>query len=322
MKTSSLASLVVLISGFGAMFACSAQQEDSRPNRSGSTGDAGSGGTGFAGTGVAGTYSSAGTYSTAGTYNTAGTYGAGGTGTAGTYGTAGTGTAGTGVAGTFSAGGTGTAGTGTAGTGTAGTGTAGTGTAGSGAAGGGAVTCDTKFALGTDGFVRAPGAGGECWHGYASAGCDSGSMCAPKTYASCAAPCMLNFSGMVGPANAGNSYAGVAYIGFNINQATGTSTSTPMKVSGSGLNVNYTSTGPAVRIQISSGTSAATRWCANLTGSATIPYAMFNTKCFDTPADGVAFMPGTDMIDQVQIIVPGGAALAPFSVTITSIADM
>jgi hypothetical protein len=184
------------------------------------------------------------------------------------------------------------------------------------------VACDAAFAVGADGFVRAPAAGGGCWHGYASAGGDTGSMVMPTSFGSCGMGCMLKASGMVGPATMENSYAGVVYLGFNVNQAAGASAKTTVTPTGTSLAVQYTNTGASaiVRVQISAGSAATTRWCAPLTSaSATIPYAMFNTECWEGGA-GTAY--AMQPIDTVQLIIPGGATAAAFDITLVSVKDM
>src|SRR6185503_5814179 len=223
---------------------------------------------GFSGTFTGGTTATGGFSGTV-TGGTPGTGGVSGTpATGGNFPTGGTVTGGT--AGTFPTGGV--AGVGVTG-GTGGTpSTAGTGS--------GMTTCDAAFAAGADGFIRAPGASG-CWHGYAYAGGDTGSTVMPTTFAMCGMGCMLHVSGTLGAATAANAYAGVAFLGFNINQAAGASAVGTLAPTGTSLVVTYTKTaGPAtIRAQIQAGTS---RWCANLTTSpATIAYTAFNTACWD-----------------------------------------
>jgi hypothetical protein len=185
-------------------------------------------------------------------------------------------------------------------------------------AGGGMVTCDVAFSVGADGFVRAPGTT-SCWYGYAYAGGDVGSSVTPATFANCGVGCMLRASGTLGPANAQNSYSGVAFLGFNINQAAGSTTFSTRAPTGSSLVVQYTkAAGPAaIRVQLGAGTS---RWCANLTASPqTIPYGMFNSACWDNSGTAYAKQP----IETVQLILPGpdAATGVPFDVTLVSVRD-
>ena len=185
-----------------------------------------------------------------------------------------------------------------------------------GGAGMGMVACDATFMVATDGFVRAPGTSG-CWHGYASAGGDTGSMVMPTSFAMCGMGCMLRATGTVGPATAANSYAGVMYMGFNVNQALGSTAVGTIAPTGTSLVVTFTKTsGPAViRAQISAGM---TRWCATLmTSPATIAYTSFNTACWDNTGTAYAKQP----IDTVQLVIPGADAAAPFDVTLVSVKD-
>jgi hypothetical protein len=146
-------------------------------------------------------------------------------------------------------------------------------------------------------------------------------MAMPTMFGSCGMGCMLRFSGMVGP-SVDPSYAGVVYMGFNVNQAAGASAKGTLVPAGTGLAVQYTNTGasPIVRVQISAGTDPATRWCAPLTSaSATIPYAMFNTQCWE---GGMGTAYAKQPIDTVQLIIPGGMTAAAFDVTLVSVKDM
>jgi len=192
---------------------------------------------------------------------------------------------------------------------------AGVGGATGGSAGAGDVPCEATMVVGSDGFVRAPGASG-CWHGYASAGGDSTSTVMPTTFASCGMGCMLKASGTVGAA-VEPTYAGVVYLGFNLNEATGGTKGTVVP-KGTGLAVTYTNTGSSaiVRVQVSAGT---TRWCAALmTSGTTIPWTTFNTECWE---GGMGTAYGMQAIDTVQLIVPGGAMDAPFDITLVSVKD-
>jgi hypothetical protein len=252
----------------------------------------------------------------------------GGTGFGGTTPTGGfsgtTPTGGVGTGGTVSTGGFPTGGTPATGGSIATGGASGAATGGAaptgGAAGSATVACDAAFAVGADGFVRAPAAASGCWHGYAFAGGDTGSMVMPTSFANCGMGCILRTAGTVGPANATNSYAGVVYLGFNVNQPTGSSTFTTLTPAGTGLAVTYTKTaGPAtIRVQIQAGS---TRWCANLaTSGATIPYTMFNTQCWDMMGTAYAKQP----IETVQLIIPGpdAAAGVAFDMALVSVRDM
>jgi hypothetical protein len=182
--------------------------------------------------------------------------------------------------------------------------------------GSGPVTCDSVFSVSSDGYVRAPGASG-CWHGYAFPGSDSGSVIAPTTFGMCGAGCMLRVSGTLGSATAANDYSGLVFVGFNLNQAAGTTTTGSVTPTGTSLQVTYTKvSGPSiVRIQIQNGS---TRWCAQLAGSpVNIPYASFNTACWDGTGSAYAKQP----IQNIALIAPGGTAAVPIDMTLVSVKD-
>jgi hypothetical protein len=184
------------------------------------------------------------------------------------------------------------------------------------------VECGTTFTVGSDGFVRAPAAGGACWHGYASAGGDTLSTVMPKEFGMCGVDCMLKVTGTVAPATEENMYAGVAYLGFNLKQGLGATAKMTVVPTGTGIAVTYGNVGASeiVRVQISAGSAATTRWCAPLvTSGAVIPYAMFNTQCWEG-GTGTAY--AKQPIDTLQLIVPGGAAEAPLDIQLTAIQEM
>jgi hypothetical protein len=267
--------------------------------------------------------------------------GAGGTHTGGTTGggTGGThtgGTTGTGTGGTHTGGSTGS-GTGGIVTSTGGiTGTGGivtstggiTGTGGivtTGTGGTTTVTCSPTFQPTTGGWVTAPAAGGTCWHGYAynfadALGTTTVTPGTAMTYATCSTTCPLTAMGSVAIASAANSYATYAGIGFNINQDLAGGTATPtLTPAGSSLTIAFTAgSGTPLRAQISDGT---TIWCYGITGASpvTIPYASFNTKCYDTPADGTAY--AKNPISSFQLQVPGGAAAVTYNIALTSVKE-
>jgi hypothetical protein len=287
------------------------------PNTGGTGGTGGNGGTG--GTGGSTTGGTGGSV-TGGTGGVGGAVGGAGGAVAGASGKGGVGGAAGSTGGALSGAGGSVAGAGGAAAGSAG---AGAGTAGTGAAGGPAVECPAAFAVGADGFVRAPAAGGACWHGYASAGkgaMDMTSVIMPTSFAACGPSCMLRLSGTLGAATEANGYSGVVFFGFNVNQAAGSATKATVTPTGTGLTATFTNTGasPIVRVQISAGSADATRWCANAVSGTAIPYAMFNTTCW-APTTGTAY--AMQPIDTVQIVLPGGEADAPFDITLLSIKD-
>jgi len=300
---------VVLTAGFFTYACTSGEVVDGPLTGTGNSGNSSGMGTGNT-IGGAGTMGQAGRGGTTGTGNTvgqAGTTGRGGTtGTGNTVGQAGTsgqagrgGTTGTGN----TVGGAGTTGTGNT------AGVAGT----SGSAGSTGVTCGAALEASADGFVRAPAAGGGCWHGYSFAGGDAGSTIAPKDFSACGTPCMLKMSGTVGAAVA-PSYAGVAYLGFNLGQDNGATTVPTVTPTGTGVTVTFSATTATLPLRAQLSGTGSTFWCYTITGAspATIPYAMFNTACWDGSGTAYAKQPITNF----ELVVPG-AATATMGVSVT-----
>jgi len=167
--------------------------------------------------------------------------------------------------------------------------------------------------------VKAPAAGGGCWHGYSFAGGDAGSMITPTMFSTCGMPCMLKMSGTVGPAVA-PSYAGVAYLGFNLGQDNGASTVPTVTPTGTGVTVTFTATTATLPLRAQLSGTGSTFWCYTITGAspATIPYAMFNTACWDGSGTAYAKQPITNF----ELVVPGAAtATSGVSVTLTSVKE-
>jgi len=251
--------------------------------------------------------------------STGGTRTGGSTGTGGVNpGTGGTHTGGsTGTGGIRGTGGITTSGTG----GTIVAGTGGTTTTGTG--GSTAVACSPTFQPTTGGWVTMPAKSG-CWNGYAFSFTETpncGSTITPADFSTCSTTCALSASGTVGAATAANSYCGVVGIGFNINQAQGATTGSTLAPTGTGITVTFSETAAALpfRVQLRDD-STGTNYCYQATGtSATIPYGSFNTKCYDTPADGVAY--AKQPITSVQILIAGGAAATPFTMALMNVQE-
>jgi hypothetical protein len=287
-----------------AFLACSAQAErDNDPNpspRGGSTSQ--TGGVGSGGT----------TSTTGGTFVTPNP--TGGTTGAPTGGMGGSKAGATGVGGTPTAKG-GTVGAGGTTGGTPGvivTGGGGSVAAGGTGGGGSGISCDMPWAVGTDGFVKAKGAGTTCFHGYAFASATKSTSSAdPTSFGSCGAGCKLCFKGSVGA-----TVEDVALIGFNLSQSPGSTATANVTPTGTGLTVSFTKTGTfPLRVQIQAkAATAATRWCYTIpdtaTSPVTIPYAMFNTECWEGGA-GTAYAKG--QIEAIMLLIPGNAdAATPF----------
>jgi hypothetical protein len=252
------------------------------------------------GTGTGNTTGQAGT---SGTGNTTGKGGTTGTGnTTGKGGTTGTGNV-TGQAGRGGTTGTGNT-TGTAGT--VGTGNT-TGTAGVSGSAGSTGSCPSSFSVSAGGFVQMPVSGGGCWQGYAFTFTETpncGSTITPKDFAACGT----------------NSYCAVVGMGFSINQVGGASP-TNLAPKGQGIKVTFSETAGTLpfRVQLRDD-STSTGYCFTATTSPVmIPYGSFNTKCYDTPADGVAY--SMTPFTSVQILIAGGAAASTFTMALTKVEE-
>jgi hypothetical protein len=111
----------------------------------------------------------------------------------------------------------------------------------------------------------------------------------------CAGANAACLAGQTSPVNPPSySYYG---IGIGINLAMG-SPVPPVQLTGSGLTVKLSNVPPAgARVVL---TVAGVDYCAAITTNPiTIPWANFNTKCYDTPPDGMAlpFAPATPHIE-------------------------
>ena len=131
---------------------------------------------------------------------------------------------------------------------------------------------------------------------------------------------MLTMTGTVGAATAANSYAGSAYLGFNVGQEAGSTTPGPVTPKGSGITVTFTNTsGSKIRVQLNADATGTTFWCADVTTSpATLAYSAFTQQCYNTPP-GPAYAKAP--IQSVSLSVPGGAAAAAVNVTLVSVTE-
>jgi hypothetical protein len=179
--------------------------------------------------------------------------------------------------------------------------------------------CDLDWSVGNDGFVQAKSAGTACWHGYAFVTATPTSFAAPMSFDTCGEGCMLCFKGSVGA-----TLDDVALIGFNLSQSPDSITTATVKPTGTGLTISFTKTGTfPLRVQIQAAT-AAIRWCYTIpetaTSPVTIPYAMFNTECWEGGA-GKAY--AKEDIEAIMLLIPGNAVAAtPFGKTcLTGVAE-
>jgi hypothetical protein len=112
--------------------------------------------------------------------------------------------------------------------------------------------------------------------------------------------------GTLSPTSCGNTYG----VGLQLQFAS-------TQVTGSGLTVTLSNFPPfgAQAILVPG------LYCAELTGTTnTIPWASFNTKCYDTPPDGTALDGGAPAISQVKIQAQSGPTAASFNFCVDNIA--
>jgi hypothetical protein len=145
-----------------------------------------------------------------------------------------------------------------------------------------------------------PGTGG-----YAFAFSDSSGMAAPLGTAT-ASVGMTAFCGC-GTDDAQNPPSYSFYgggVGVNLSQAM-TTGSTMEAIAQSGTGVTYAVTSlPTNGLRVQVIDSGGTSYCFDATAkSGMIPWAMFNTKCYDTTPDGDA-LPTADMLTQLEFLVP------------------
>jgi hypothetical protein len=123
--------------------------------------------------------------------------------------------------------------------------------------------------------------------------------------------------GTLTPANPPSySYYG-AGLGINLGPAADGGMPAPVQLTGTGISVTLSNL-PAggARLQITVG---GVSYCAPLTtASATVPWASFNTKCYDSPPDGVA-LTAAPASTNVEISLPSGTAEQSFDFCIESI---
>jgi hypothetical protein len=142
------------------------------------------------------------------------------------------------------------------------------------------------------------------WHGYAFTSAEgTGSSIMPMDFSMLAAGMPRCVSGTVGAAM---DYSGIAMLGMNLNQEQTTDaplmTVVPMK---SGVMVDITNNaGSPLRVQVQTangGMNENERWCAPFQGSGFIPWAAFNTKCWDGSGTAYAMEP----LATALVLVPG-----------------
>ncbi len=138
-------------------------------------------------------------------------------------------------------------------------------------------------------------------------------------FSTCGSPCSLTLTGNILAVTGANySFEG---LGFGLGQISGGMANSEVAPTGTGLTIAFTNTTPAslpLRAQITDGT---TTWCYTVTGGspAIIPYASFNTKCYDSPPDGTAYAKGP--INAIQLQIAGGTTSGAVKVTIMSVTE-
>jgi hypothetical protein len=135
---------------------------------------------------------------------------------------------------------------------------------------------------------------------------------------SCVLSNFLCGAGMTASSTAPGSPWG-SQIGFNLNQPMGLGPHpNPYTLPGTGITYalsNVPSQGMLLNIDAPDGTA----YCAKITlGSGTIPWPAFNTKCYDSPADGVP-LPQPPIAEGISFTVTTGSAPAPFDFCVTAL---
>jgi hypothetical protein len=144
------------------------------------------------------------------------------------------------------------------------------------------------------------------WHGYAFTSANgTGSTISPMNFDALTPGQPLCAKGTVGAAA---DYSGTALVGVNLNQPMGMGMPQTVMMSKAGVYVQVKNNASStLRLQIqgpNGSTDAMDRWCAPLMGtSAFIPWATFNTACWDNTGTAYSGQP----LVAAMVIVPGGA---------------
>lgn len=144
------------------------------------------------------------------------------------------------------------------------------------------------------------------WHGYAfTSASGTGSTISPMNFEARQKGQPLCAMGTVGAAA---DYSGTALVGMNLNQPMGMGSPQTVMMSKAGVYVQVkNNAGSTLRVQIqgpNGAMDANDRWCASLSGaSAFIPWAKFNTKCWDNSGTAYSGQP----LVAAMVLVPGTA---------------
>jgi hypothetical protein len=122
---------------------------------------------------------------------------------------------------------------------------------------------------------------------------------------------------VVGTLSAQSSSDYGAGVGINLGPALDAGSPAPVQLTGTGITVKLSNI-PAggARLQVTVGGTA---YCAAITTNpATIPWASFNTKCYDSPPDGTA-LTGAPATTNVEISLPSGSTEQSFNFCVEQI---
>jgi hypothetical protein len=179
-----------------------------------------------------------------------------------------------------------------------------------GGTGGGAPSMGGALAV-VDGYAM-----NATWKGYGytftSPATGSKATVSPATFKGMTQLCAM---GMIASDPTSMSVAG---MGWNVNQALGSTAITPGAVSGAGLTVSVSASGLTLTVGAGSQLRAQIKgtsgdFCAPIAaqGTSTIPWATFNSKCWD--GSGTKFADAS--ITAVELVVPSApTAIGPFNV--------
>jgi hypothetical protein len=189
-----------------------------------------------------------------------------------------------------------------------------------GGSGGGPCTCTAP----TSGGLTLSGSGGNYQStvgngGYVYSASDMTVSCVPALASGTA--CVCGNTGMQGAGSASSTTWG-SEIGFNIGQAMATSSAsppnTPFTLSGAGITYTLTNLPTNARLVVD---NAGTDYCFNLTAASVttpIPWASFNTKCWDNSGTALSGAPSASHI-VFQVVSSASMASNPFSFCVTSV---
>jgi hypothetical protein len=107
-------------------------------------------------------------------------------------------------------------------------------------------------------------------------------------------------------------------IGFNLNQPLGTATAQTFAAMGSGIAYTVTSV-PLTGLRINIDHGGVTYCATATTASATLPWASFNTQCYNTPADGIALTGAPLDATQIEFAMVAVAASVSDDFCVTAV---